>query len=360
MTRLNSPHFLDGGGAMADAIMALDWSATPLGPMSSWSLTLRITVGIMVNSRFPKCLMWGDERTFLYNDAYRPLLGEKPEALGRPMAAIWPEVVDELEPLAASAMRGQPTFIEDHPLMIDRHGRAEQCWFTFCYSPVRNPDGIIEGMLNTVIETTEKVEAVRNARLLNEELAHRIRNTLAIVSAIAHQSYRSSKTMEEAQAQVSQRLAALGRAHAVLMQSSWHGAPLSVVVGDALAPHAGTGQLVIDGPPLALSAKQALSLSLALHELATNALKYGALSTPAGRVIVQWTTGAPGSDEPFEFAWREINGPPVQKPTRRGFGLRLIRSSLAQDFAGHVDVDFCPDGLACTLHSTMAMLEDRA
>lgn len=341
---------------MGQAILDLDWSATPLGPIASWSMTLCITVGTMVSSRFPKCLMWGAERTFLYNDAYRPLLGDKPEALGRPMAAIWPEVVDELEPLVATAMAGQATFIEDHPLVIDRHGRAEQCYFTFCYSPVRSPEGIIEGMLNTVIETTAKVEAVRNARLLNEELAHRIRNTLAIVSAIAHQGYRSSKTLDEAQLQISQRLAALGRAHAVLMQSSWHGAPIGVVVADALAPHAAADQLAIGGPPVRLSAKQALSLSLALHELATNAVKYGALSTPAGRVIVNWSAGSPGSDEPFELIWREINGPRVTAPARRGFGLRLIKSSLAQDFAGAVELDFCPEGVVCTVRSTMALL----
>jgi two-component sensor histidine kinase len=353
---LNAPHFLDGGGAMANAILDFDWSTTPLGPMSSWSVTLCITVGTMVSSKFPKCLFWGDARTLIYNDAYRPLLGEKPEALGRPLAVIWPEIIDEIEPLVAAAMAGEATFIEDHPLIIDRHGRAEHCWFTFCYSPVRNLDGSIDGMLNTVIETTEKVEAVRHARLLNEELAHRIRNTLAIVSAIAHQSYRSAGSKEAAQAQVSQRLAALGRAHAVLMQSSWHGAPIGAVVADALAPHANADQLVISGPAVRLSARQALALSLALHELATNALKYGALSTPAGRVLVEWTAGQPGGDQPFEFRWRETMGPRVQAPARRGFGLRLIKSTLAQDFVGEAAVDFCPDGVVCTVRTSMAML----
>jgi two-component sensor histidine kinase len=352
------PSFLYGGGEMAAAIVDLDWAATPLGAISTWSPTLRITVGLMLNSKFPKCIFWGTERTLLYNDAYRPLLGEKPAPLGRSLAETWPEIIDEVEPLVDLAMQGQATFIEDFPLIVDRHGYDEQCWFTFCYSPVRDPDGVVEGMLNTVIETTAKVEAVRNARLLNEELSHRIKNTLAIVSAIAHQSYRSADTKDEAHGVLNQRLVALGQAHSVLTQSSWHGAPIELVVQNALLPHVGqTDHIDARGPPAMLSPKQALSLSLSLHELATNALKYGALSSENGRVRIRWTTGAPGSDDPFEFCWEESGGPRVALPRRRGFGSRLIKSSLAQEFGGKVDLDFCPDGVVCTLRTRMAMLK---
>lgn len=358
MLRHNVSNFLYGGGDMAEAIVDLDWATNPLGPISSWSPTLRITVGLMLNSKFPKCIFWGNQRILLYNDAYRPLLGEKPAALGRTLAETWPEIIDEIEPLVELAMQGQATFIEDFPLIVDRHGYDEQCWFTFCYSPVRDPDGVIEGMLNTVIETTAKVEAVRSARLLNEELSHRIKNTLAIVSALAHQSYRAADTKDQAHAVLNQRLTALGQAHSALTQSSWHGAPIDLIVQNALLPHVSqTEQVDASGPPAMLSPKQALSLSLALHELATNALKYGALSSDQGRVSIRWDAGAPGSDEAFVFSWAERGGPPVAPPRRRGFGSRLIKTSLAQDFGGTVDLDFCPGGVVCTLRSQMAMLK---
>jgi two-component sensor histidine kinase len=344
---------------MGAAIRAYDWRRTSLGPMAAWSPELRTAVGIMVESRFPKCLFWGPERITLYNDAYLPMLGEKPEALGRRLSEVWPEVVDEVEPMVARAMAGEATFIEDFPLVINRHGFAEQCWFTFCYSPVRGGDGTVLGMLNTVMETTAKVEAVRHARLLNEELAHRIKNTLAIVSAISHQSFRSAPTKEAAQTLLTQRLVALGRAHTTLTQSSWHGAPIDVVIREAMAPHVTRPeQIDSHGPPTMLSAKQALSLSLALHELATNALKYGALSRESGRIDIVWSAGVPASDDRFRLIWTESGGPAVVAPRRRGFGTRLIETSLAQDFAGTIKADFHPDGFVLTLEASMAALRD--
>jgi two-component sensor histidine kinase len=357
LARHDNPHFLDGGGEAGAAIMAFDWSATPLGPMAQWPAALRTTVSIMVSSSFPKCLFWGPHRITFYNDAYRPILGEKPEALGQPMAEVWPEIADQIEPMIDAAMAGRATFIEDHPLLINRHGYPEQCWFTFCYSPVRDADGEVLGMLNTVIETTAKVEAERNARLLNEELAHRIKNTLAIVSAIAHQSYRSASSKDAAHTLLTQRLVALGRAHSVLTQSSWHGAPIEYIITNALTPHiTRPEQVEVSGPPTMLSPKQALSLSLALHELATNALKYGALSRDSGRIRINWIAGKPESDEPFCLTWTESGGPPVTAPRRRGFGTRLINSSLAQDFDGKVTLEFRPEGLSCILEARMASL----
>ena len=266
-------------------------------------MTLRITVGTMVNSKFPKCLMWGNERTFIYNDAYRPLLGEKPEALGRPLAAIWPEVVDELEPLVAKAMAGEATFIEDHPAAHRPAWPAEQCWFTFCYSPVRNPDGLIEGMLNTVIETTEKVEAVNNraAAQRGTRPSHPQHARHRVGDCPPELSLRQQQGRGAGASQPPSGGAGTGACGVDAIELARRADRPSSSAMRWRRTDRHDEQLTVNGPAVTLSAKQALSLSLALHELATNALKYGALSVPTGRICIDWSAGAPGSDEPFEL-----------------------------------------------------------
>ena len=135
-------------------------------------------------------------------------------------------------------------------------------------------------------------------------------------------------------------------------------APIREVIDGALTPHrTGSGQITADGPPLDLSARQSLALALAIHELATNAVKYGALSTKTGHIDVSWQIGAPGSTELFRLSWIERGGPEVKKPERRGFGSTLVERALAQDFRGTVALDFNPLGVRCELTSEMRNLE---
>ena len=358
MDTIDQAHFLDGGGAMGAAIRHFDWESTALGPLGEWPPALAIAVGMMVNSSFPKCIVWGPDYTTLYNDAFRPILGDKPEALGRSFKDIWAEAWDTIGPIADKAYAGEATFIEDFPLMISRFGYPEQAYFTFCYSPIRDEHGRVGGMMDTVIETTATVSAEKHARLINRELAHRINNTLATVAAIANQTFRSARTKEEAQATINQRIRALGDAHRILTQSRVGTAPIREVIDGALTPHrTGSGQITADGPPLDLSARQSLALALAIHELATNAVKYGALSTTTGHIDVSWRIGTPGSTELFRLSWIERDGPEVKKPERRGFGSTLVEHALAQDFRGTVALDFSPLGVRCELTSEMRNLE---
>jgi PAS domain S-box-containing protein len=151
------------GRAMAERVAAHDWSATPLGPIEGWPPALRISASLMLASKFPSCLVWGEHKTMIYNDAFCPILGRKPDALGRSFQDVWQEAWDSLDPIWALTREGRSTFIEDYPLVVNRSGASEQAWFTFCYSPVFDERGGIVGMLDTVIETTEKVLAVREA-----------------------------------------------------------------------------------------------------------------------------------------------------------------------------------------------------
>lgn len=352
--------FLDGGGDIAAAIRDYDWAATELGPIGDWPVALKTAVGMMVNSRFPKCIVWGKGLVTIHNDAFRPILGNKPPALGQPFNLVWEEVWDEIGPMVKKAFAGEATFIEDYPLTINRYDHPEEVWFTFCYSPIRDERGRVLGMMDTVIETTGKMLAERNARLLNAELAHRMKNTMAMIAAIASQTFRSAETLEEAQSILSERIATLGEAHSILTQSSWSSAPIRSVVEGALAPHrTGAGRIRVQGPPLQLPADLAMTLALAVNELATNAVKYGALSSETGEVVIRWETGRPQSEDPFRLTWTESGGPPVVAPRRQGFGSRLVERVMAQKFQGEVELDYRPEGLRYVLASTMANIAPR-
>ncbi|SNS88252.1 PAS/PAC sensor hybrid histidine kinase [Noviherbaspirillum humi] len=168
---------------MGEKIAAFDWNATPLGDMAQWPAALKTSISMVLNSRFPMYLCWGEAFISFHNDAYAPLLGVK-EALGKPFADVWPEAWDTVGPFARRALAGEATFAEDLPIVLERHGYPELTYYTFSYSPIRDENGAVGGILCTVVETTSKVtalnalkekeEALRelNARLESEVAAH--------------------------------------------------------------------------------------------------------------------------------------------------------------------------------------------
>lgn len=357
MPDLSSVHFLDGGGEMAKAILAHDWSSNPLGPPDSWPAALKTAVSMALNSRFPKCLFWGPQMISIHNDAFRPILGDKPCALGRPMQEIWSEVWGDIGPIAERAFRGEATFVEDFPLVIERHGYPEQTYFTFCYSPIRDAAGAVCGFIDTVIETTKTVESRQQARLLNGELEHRIKNLLSVVSIIASQTLQSSETDQAAREIFIQRLRTLSQAQSILTRSNAVEGSIGEIIEESLAPYrSGLGRFEISGPPMLLGSKQGLTLALAINELATNAVKYGALSNDIGKVRISWKTGRTGTNDEFVLSWRELGGPAVSEPNRKGFGSRIIERVLAHDFQGEVRLELRPSGLLCELKTQMLHL----
>ena len=335
--------------SMERLVRDFDWASTPLGPSADWPRELKTVIRQILQSGFPAAVVWGPDRTTIYNDAFRTILGDKPEPLGRSFADIWSEAWDEIGPIAERAYKGEATFIEDFPLVIDRFGKPEQAWFTFCYSPLRLSDGTVAGMIDTVVETTKTVRARADLDVLNKELAHRLKNTLTLVQAIAEQTL-AGVGERQAVDSFKDRLRALGHAHDVLLRHSWAAASLDGVVRETLAPLDGLEQITIEGPDVAIGSRAALSLSLILHELATNAAKYGALSVPDGRIALSWTA----QDGAFLMQWREHDGPEVQPPARSGFGSRLIRRGLAS--AGSVDCRYSPGGFEMDLGAPVADL----
>ncbi|MDR7049005.1 PAS domain S-box-containing protein [Duganella sp. 3397] len=146
---------------MAARVYEYDWAATGLGHIADWPPSLRVSVNLILASDFPSCLFWGGDMLMIYNDGYMTLMGQKPDGLGRPLAEVWSEVWDDIEPILARAWQGKSTFIEDFPLMVDRDGQIREAFFTFCYSPVLDEQGVTVGVLDTVVETTAKVRALR-------------------------------------------------------------------------------------------------------------------------------------------------------------------------------------------------------
>jgi two-component sensor histidine kinase len=184
--------------------------------------------------------------------------------------------------------------------------------------------------------------------LLINELNHRVKNTLAAVQSIASQTLRRADNPAEAIEKFSARLVSLGRAHNVLSDEKWDSAQMRDLVDGALAPYAANdgGRIRASGPDLRLAPRSALTVSMALHELATNAAKYGALSNDRGRIFVEWSAAEAGTL--LRMTWREAGGPPVAAPMRSGFGSRLIESATDQ-IGGSATLDYKPEGVVCTL-----------
>ena len=202
-------------------------------------------------------------------------------------------------------------------------------------------------------DITERVQAAEMQRLLVNELNHRVKNTLAAVQAVAGQTLRSAVDLDGARLALTSRLIALAKAHDILTEGVWQGAGLIDIVEAAMEAHGEESRFTVQGPPVRLTPKAALALSMALHELCTNAAKYGALSIDAGQVDIAWSNRA----GELAMSWRESGGPPVSPPTRRGFGTRMIEG-LARDLDGTADLEFNPGGLVCRIRAPFP--DDRA
>ena len=227
---------------------------------------------------------------------------------------------------------------------------------------LRDGSGRAVRMIGAMLDISERKRAEEHQRLLTGELQHRVKNTLAMIQAIASQTFRNAADMDEAREAFSARLISLGRAHDILTQSSWTEAPIADVVDGALAVHRGGSahRIRTSGSNVRLAAKPALALALALHELATNAVKYGALANEVGTVDLRWHVVHESEAPRFCLTWSEQGGPPIlAQPARRGFGSRLIERSFAAEVGGEVRLTYAPTGLVCQLEAALASMQEQ-
>ncbi|MBO9723943.1 MAG: GAF domain-containing protein [Novosphingobium sp.] len=500
-----------------DFLPDIDWSGTPLGASLSWSAELQTAANIVLSSHFPWALVWGPEYTTLHNRAFLPILGDKPSAQGRSFADVWHEAWEEIGPIARRAYAGEATFVEDFPLEIERHGSAEQAYFTFCYSPVFGPDGTVLGIIDTVMETTARVtterrnaalvglgdrlrdattfdevvtaaaefagpalgasragysrideargsftvrsdwtragvpsiagehdlasfgttiDRLRNGQLLavddiasdprlsaestsyeafgavaqirvpllergrligsffvhddrprrwtaeeihfvgaladrtyaavaklqaeaeqdvlNHELEHRLKNMMAMVQAIASQTLKGVTERDAVEA-FERRIIAMAEAHDLLVRQNGSTTTMRAVVNAMLSLHGGDERFVVSGRDLPIGPKSAMSLALVLHELATNAAKYGALSVAEGSVHLRWECPTVDDELELVLTWNEVDGPLVHEPQRKGFGSRLIQMGIANPC--HVEKRYEPAGIHVLFRARLASVQ---
>lgn len=228
----------------------------------------------------------------------------------------------------------------------DAHGMR---WHDLHIEPLRNEADEIIGLTCASVDVTERKEGEAHLRLLLRELTHRSKNLLAVIQAMARQTANHAGSTDAFLAQFGSRLQALAASHDLLVRESWYGASLGELIRSQLSSYLDRNavQVSIEGPVIALKPEAAQNLGLALHELAINAAKFGALSVPAGRVSITWMRRETSVDNAVELDWREQLGPKVKARHKKGFGTMVIERNLARALDAKVNMDFDPDGLHC-------------
>ncbi|MCR5876370.1 PAS domain-containing protein [Phenylobacterium sp. J426] len=234
-----------------------------------------------------------------------------------------------------------------------RRTSGEHRWIRSRAYPRRDARGEIVRWYGTTEDIHEQTLAEEHLKLMVLELNHRVKNNLATVQAIAVQTLRGTEAPEAAREAFLQRITALAAAHDILTREQWDGVGVADIARGVLQALDGAGaQVRLEGPEVRLTPKAALALSMAFHELGTNALKYGALSRPEGQVRLGWSI-APAASPILELRWAESGGPAVLPPERRGFGSRLLERGLAAELSGEVTVGYEPDGVRCTIRTPL-------
>lgn len=297
----------------------------------------------------------GSEHRFMFaNAAYRRLLGER-ELVGRTVLEAVPEIekqglISMLDRVFAS---GKPYSGRRQrvALVHDSADAPRESYLDFILQPIKDAKGQTWGIFVQGHDVTEAVEAEDRQDLLINELNHRVKNTLAVVQGLAQQSFGADAAgrFEVFGA----RLAALAGAHDLLTSSTWESADLHFLIQRSLEAPAGCdgARCTLDGPAVTLPPQLAVTLAMVVHELSTNAIKYGALSGGAGTVAVRWHAARVREGTELVIDWQETGGPPVVQPAREGFGARLIRRGLGS--GGRAELDYQPSGLHCRIEAML-------
>jgi PAS domain S-box-containing protein len=257
----------------------------------------------------------------------------------------YPGAREQLIAVAAEANARGESFAESEFRVIWPDGTIR--WLLLRAELRKGANGEPSGAVGVALDITARKRDEERGRLLTNELNHRVKNTLATIQAVASQTFRNAKSLQDAREAFLDRLAAMANAHDILTRESWEGAELSDVATIAAAGFGSSDRIAASGPRLRLVPRTAIAVAMALHELATNAVKYGALSVEGGRVELTWSIDNDPGGKRLRMRWQELGGPPVEPPSRRGFGSRLIEDGLSRELGGQVRILFEPTGVIC-------------
>ncbi|MGH7104279.1 MAG: PAS domain S-box protein, partial [Acetobacteraceae bacterium] len=291
----------------------------------------------------------GEGRIRSWNAGAERLLGyDESEALGQSGQIFFTP-----EDVAAGVLEQEITIAREAGRAASERWHVRKDGSRFWGSGVMLPllSGEPDMFLKIFRDRTERRQADRRQQMLIHELNHRVKNTLATIQAIVRQTFRGEHSGKEAEAALEARLMTLARCHDLLAREHWEGADLGELTRETLKPFAAAGgvpeRFSIEGEPVRLSPQASQSLAMGIHELATNALRYGSLSVPGGKVSVHWKIEAWKGEDLVRFTWEERDGPPVTAPGRKGYGTRLIERILAFEMGGSAKLDYRESGVRC-------------
>ena len=293
-----------------------------------------------------------DHRFQMANAAYRTMVGHR-DLIGKTVAEALPEVIEQGFVDLLTEVRSSATAYVGHREKVILKNEPDEAggerYLDFLYQPIVAEDGEVAGVFIQGHDVTAHVQAEEHQLLLINELNHRVKNTLAIVQGLATQSFRRAESVEAASRTFTARLMTLARAHSQLTQNKRETAGLAETIRAEVEATAGSDaeRVRTHGPAASLEPQAAMSLAMIVHELSTNAIKYGALSTERGGIDVTWSSTDVGDVREIALDWVESGGPPVVAPLRRGFGTRLIERGIASDLKSDVALEFRPEGLRC-------------
>ena len=291
------------------------------------------------------------------NEAICAITGRSREDLlsGRLFRYTHPDDADPDREGFRKQVAGELEFYSVEKRLVRPDGR--DIWVSVRSSPVRAANDELLYVVRVVQDISERKIAERRQKLLIDELNHRVKNTLATVQSLAAQTARGAPSPSLFRERFEGRLAALSKAHDQLTIRHWENAELRELLTASLAPYAsaGSNRIVLRGEDLILRPRAVLTLSMAFHELTTNAAKYGALSVPGGCVEIAWRPAVENDRAILRIGWTEQGGPPVAVPERRGFGSRLIEGSVAAELGGTARLNYAPAGFTCEMTFPMEM-----
>jgi PAS domain S-box-containing protein len=274
------------------------------------------------------------------------------DMIGKPITTLIPPDRDNEEPEILDRIRRGGRI--EHYETVRQRKDGSVVDISLTVSPVKDAAGRVIGASKIARDISDKKQAQARQELLTREIQHRTKNLFAVVLAVVSRSFAGKYTVKDAETAVVSRLRSLGQTHVMLLDKEWQGADLAEIVRAEMNPYA--GRMQIDGPSLTLSTKTAQNFALALHELATNAAKYGALSNTTGRVHITWFKHASNGSKRFTFRWQEQGGPPVRAPTQKGFGSAVLEQAMAEYFEVPPEIQFPVAGVIYELTGSLDAL----
>ena len=260
---------------------------------------------------------------------------------------------DKVEPVRHVDAAFKGTSVDD-PEILYRRKDGTECWATVFISPVRDEGGALVQHFVSLVDVSKHKQAHAQAKTLVDELNHRVKNTLSTMQSIVWQAFKNASDTGAIRESIEARLFALSRSHDLLTREHWESAGLRDLVNDALEPfgvaNGRTERFSIRGSNVRLPPKAILALGIALHELATNAVKYGAFSNGAGSILIAWAIETRSEGERLILRWQEKDGPPVAPASRKGFGSQVLERGLGHELEGEVHLDYQPNGVVCTIN----------